>query len=65
VKKEKKELKRLIIFSMKKVTNLGNVSLTELFTYDIVTQPSFVQAKVFSTETKSQIRKKKIKRLFK
>ena len=50
---------------MKKVTNLGNVSLTELFTYDIVTQPSFVQAKVFSTETKSQIRKKKIKRLFK
>lgn len=45
--------------------NIGNVSLTELFTYDIVSQPSFVEAKVVTTEAKSQIRKNKIKRLFK
>jgi hypothetical protein len=38
--------------------NLSNVSLTELFTYDIVSQPSFIEAKVVTTETKSQIRKK-------
>jgi len=50
---------------MKKIANLGNVSLTELFTYDIIAEPSFVEAKVVITkETRSQIRMKKIKNLF-
>lgn len=51
---------------MKKIKSLGNASLTELFTYDVVANPSFVEAKFFiNKETKSQIRVKKIKNLFK
>lgn len=50
---------------MKKITNLGNVNLTDLFTYDIISEPSFVEAKVVITkETRSQIRMRKINNIF-
>lgn len=48
------------------IKNPGNVSIVELFTYDIVSQPSFVSATVtFKEETKSEKRKRKIKKILK
>lgn len=44
----------------------GNVSITELFTYDVISQPGFVRSTVtYIKETREQIRKKKIRKILK
>ena len=44
----------------------GNVSVKELFTYDLVSQPSFVNSTVtYTTETIQDKRKRKIKQILK
>lgn len=46
--------------------NTGNVSIKELFTYDLVSQPSFVSSTVtYTTETRQDKRKRKIKQILK
>lgn len=46
--------------------NPGNFSINELFTYDLVSQPSFVEAKVsIHYETREEKRKRKIKQILK
>ena len=50
------------------MTNTGNVGIVELFTYDIISQPSFVEAKISNgvfTHSRNQIRKIKIKKILK
>lgn len=45
----------------------GNVSITELFTYDVVSQPGFVVSSIrtLKKETREQIRKNKIIKILK
>ena len=47
--------------------NIKNVSINELFTYDLVSQPSFVNATINYTtrETREEKRKIKIKQILK
>jgi len=41
-----------------------NVSLNEILTYDIVSHPAFVEAKVIFHEDNKYIRKRKIRKIF-
>jgi hypothetical protein len=42
-----------------------NISLNETLTYDLVSQPSFVDTKIFFFEENKYIRKRKIRKIFK